>query len=278
MTRMLAAFFATVALAVPNDTQAAAQAKPFSKAWWVWNHAGAAQDDPAAEPRYLRRTFELPAKPSSAELRITADNLYTVYLNGQKIGEDGNWNSVETYQVAEHLRQGTNVLAIAATNQGGPGGAIAWLRAVADGKEYLAATDRQTRISLAAPDGWTGADFDDSKWAKATLLGHAGIGPWNILGGGSSTPSGQPGTSHVADKSIQNPLSPAEERERFILPDGYEIELVAAEPLLINPITMTIDDAGRIYVSESHTYRFGPSGSPIKPFRNPIIRLDPLPV
>ncbi|WP_197442454.1 DUF7133 domain-containing protein [Lignipirellula cremea] len=274
---MLAVVFATVALAVPNDTHAAAQAKPFSQAWWVWNNAGAAQDDPAAEPRYLRRTFELPAKPSSAELRITADNLYTVYLNGQKIGEDGNWNSVETYQVAEHLRQGTNVLAIAATNQGGPGGAIAWLRAVADGKEYLAATDHQTRISLAAPDGWTGADFDDSKWAKATLLGHADIGPWNILGGGSSAPSGQPGTSHVADKSIQNPLSPAEERERFILSDGYEIELVAAEPLLINPITMTIDDAGRIYVSESHTYRFGPSGSPIKPFRNPIIRLDPLP-
>src|SRR5580700_9562062 len=38
---------------------------------------------------------------------------------------------------------------------------------------------------------------------------------------------------------------------------------------------MVLDDKGRIIVSESHTYRYGPPGSPIKPFANPVIRLDP---
>ena len=38
---------------------------------------------------------------------------------------------------------------------------------------------------------------------------------------------------------------------------------------------MVLDDRGRMIVSESHTYRYGPSGSPIKPFANPVVRLDP---
>ena len=53
--------------------------------------------------------------------------------------------------------------------------------------------------------------------------------------------------------------------------------MVAAEPLIINPVTMTVDEQGRIYVSESHTYRYGPKGSPVKPYTNPVVRLDPLP-
>ena len=59
------------------------------------------------------------------------------------------------------------------------------------------------------------------------------------------------------------------------MPKDFEIELVAADPVVINPITMVLDDKGRIIVSESHTYRYGPPGSPIKPFANPVIRLDP---
>jgi len=79
------------------------------------------------------------------------------------------------------------------------------------------------------------------------------------------------------DRKITQHLPAAEEKQHFVLPPDFEIELVAAEPLVINPVTMTLDDKGRLYVSESHTYRYGPSGSPVKPFGNPIVRLDPLP-
>jgi len=79
------------------------------------------------------------------------------------------------------------------------------------------------------------------------------------------------------DKKITKHQAPADQRQHFVLPPGFEIELVAAEPLVINPISMTLDEKGRIYVSESHTYRYGPNGTPVKPFSNPIIRLDPLP-
>ena len=81
----------------------------------------------------------------------------------------------------------------------------------------------------------------------------------------------------VPNRNIKTPLSAEEERKHFLVPDGFEVELVAAEPTIINPITMALDEQGRLYVSESHTYRYGPSGSPVKPYRNPVVRLDPLP-
>src|SRR5438552_490562 len=85
-------------------------------------------------------------------------------------------------------------------------------------------------------------------------------------------------SAHAApDPKVKGQLAPEEQKPLFVLPRGFEIELVAAEPQVINPITMTLDEKGRIYVSESHTYRYGPGGTPIKPFTNPVIRLDPLP-
>ena len=88
-------------------------------------------------------------------------------------------------------------------------------------------------------------------------------------------PTGWPAAAQ--DRKITQHLPAAEEKKHFVLPPDFEIELVAAEPLVINPVTMTLDDKGRLYVSESHTYRYGPSGSPVKPYGNPIVRLEPFP-
>ncbi len=40
----------------------------------------------------------------------------------------------------------------------------------------------------------------------------------------------------------------------FKLPPGFKIELVAAEPLISDPVDMTIDEEGRMYVVEMHGY------------------------
>lgn len=77
------------------------------------------------------------------------------------------------------------------------------------------------------------------------------------------------------DGKVKNRISAAEELKEFIVAKGFTVELVAAEPTIINPVTLAVDDKGRILVSESHTYRYGPSGSPVKPFKNPVVRLDP---
>jgi mono/diheme cytochrome c family protein len=49
-------------------------------------------------------------------------------------------------------------------------------------------------------------------------------------------------------------LTPAEALETFELPEGFEIELVASEPLINDPIQVVFDDVGRMWVVEWTSY------------------------
>jgi putative membrane-bound dehydrogenase-like protein len=55
------------------------------------------------------------------------------------------------------------------------------------------------------------------------------------------------------------PLSPAEAIRRMTVPDGFSVDLVAAEPDIVNPVAMTFDERGRIWITESLEY---PRSSP----------------
>ena len=49
-------------------------------------------------------------------------------------------------------------------------------------------------------------------------------------------------------------ISPKEAIQKMQVPEGFHVELVAAEPSIQNPVAMAFDDAGRIYVTESFEY------------------------
>lgn len=50
------------------------------------------------------------------------------------------------------------------------------------------------------------------------------------------------------------PLSPADAIKKMTVPEGFHVELVAAEPDLLNPVAMAFDERGRIWVTESFEY------------------------
>lgn len=50
------------------------------------------------------------------------------------------------------------------------------------------------------------------------------------------------------------PLSPAAALADFALPPGFRIELVAAEPQIVDPVAMAFDPQGRLWVVEMHDY------------------------
>ncbi len=60
------------------------------------------------------------------------------------------------------------------------------------------------------------------------------------------------------------PLSPTEALARFQLAEDLKIELVAAEPLVQDPVAMAWDSAGHLYVVEMGDYPVGPVGGKIK--------------
>jgi putative heme-binding domain-containing protein len=52
------------------------------------------------------------------------------------------------------------------------------------------------------------------------------------------------------------PLSPEEERAKFRIPAGFEIQLVASEPQIQKPMNMAFDAKGRLWVTHSVEYPF----------------------
>jgi putative heme-binding domain-containing protein len=58
-----------------------------------------------------------------------------------------------------------------------------------------------------------------------------------------------------------NALTPAEEQKKLIVPDGFEVQLVASEPDIQKPMQMAFDAKGRIWVTTSYHYPFAaPAG------------------
>ena len=58
------------------------------------------------------------------------------------------------------------------------------------------------------------------------------------------------------------PLSPAEERAKFKLPPGFEIQLVASEPEIQKPMNLAFDNRGRLWVTHSIEYPFAAAAEP----------------
>lgn len=88
-------------------------------------------------------------------------------------------------------------------------------------------------------------------WAMVMGLG------WSIL------PPALPAAEGVAEKAVSRPLEPAEALRSFRVDDGLAVELVAAEPLVVDPVAISFDHRGRMYVVEYRDYPLGPpAGQP----------------
>ncbi len=250
----------------------AVAATPWGPAQWVWD-TPAGGTDSNNDPRYMRYAFDLPAAPTKAEVVVSVDNVYELLVNGEKIGGHTAWAEPKHWDIAKQLHPGKNVVALVAKNDGGSAGAIVWGEiTLPDKKTIELASGPKWRVSLEAAQGWNKPEFDDLAWSPAAVLGPSNMPPWNLGGGGGSqgpkdgkAPPSKP--FQDADKELAD----------FIVEPDFKVELVAGEPLVVNPVSLALDEKGRIYYGESHTYRWGPQGSPYPKPTNPIVLLDPLP-
>jgi hypothetical protein len=81
---------------------------------WIWLPAPVDAPDVYA---HARREFEIEGEPSDARLRISANNIYRLHVNGIRIGRgpdraDPRFPYYDEYDVAPHLQRGTNVIAV----------------------------------------------------------------------------------------------------------------------------------------------------------------------
>lgn len=164
-------------------------------AHWIWYPEGPPDSAFPAETRYFRTTWQLPAgaQVTDATLVMTADDYYTVYVNGVLVGNPGSvpngWQTAQTYDVTTVLKPGPNTIAVAATNLQAstssglvntPAGLLGLVHAdLASGTVPDLVTDATWKTAQTVPSGWEQPGFDDSAWVTALDEGAYGGGPWD---------------------------------------------------------------------------------------------------
>lgn len=163
----------------------AAEPLDFSGAKWIWYTPGveAALGELPAAVNYLRGSLAVPegAGIQSAEIVATCDNLFVLYVNGKPVGESGAsnhaWNQPKRWDVTGLVVPGKkNSVAVQAVNTlPGPAGLIVKLVVrLAGGEELVLASDATWLCESTEHPSWQAADFDDSHWSDARVVGQYG--------------------------------------------------------------------------------------------------------
>jgi putative membrane-bound dehydrogenase-like protein len=74
---------------------------------------------------------------------------------------------------------------------------------------------------------------------------------------GAEAPAVQAGSKAPARKPDSEPLSPEKSLQSLRLPEGYQAAVVAAEPLVLDPVAFDWDGQGRLWVVEMADYPLG---------------------
>ncbi len=158
---------------------------------WIWHP----REKGIEKTVFFRKTFVLPPKSEldTMYVSITADNRFTLFLNGEEMGSGSNWREVKTYDAHLFVKERENVLAVAAANTSGDVcGLIANFHAKRkDGSVIQVYTDRSWKTSDTESPGWTGLGFDDSSWETAVEVASYGEPPWGRFGGQYVPPRSQ---------------------------------------------------------------------------------------
>ncbi len=166
-----------------------------SRAQWIWSAPAWGK---LADSHYFRKNFLVSGpRVSHALLNITGDASFTVWLNGQRVGQGeleavtqvghGSFRNstrrVYSFDVARFLRPGENVLAVEGSNVMGTGGILAELTYTCPGSAPLSLVSDATWQALRAVEsgwqqpGWAGAA------GRAAVVAPYGGGPasWRDL-------------------------------------------------------------------------------------------------
>lgn len=129
----------------------------------------------------LWRDFDLPRNNTvvKATLRITADNAYTVFLDGLEVGRGGDPNSLTEYDVTWWVAPGHHVLAVEAFNDTLDAGVVLGLRVkLSNGREMGVFSDTSWRVVANGDRDWKTRVTPDHAWPSASTVAYAGQGWW----------------------------------------------------------------------------------------------------
>ena len=131
-----------------------------------------------------------------------------------------------------------------------------WVRRHGDGRVFYTAWGHDERT-------WSNPGFHQLleqgiRWAAGDWALTADLAPPTFEYTEGSMPNYLPGVGWGVTGEpitrVQQPLSPEESMKQIVVEPGFRLELFAAEPDVVNPIDMTWDERGRLWVVETIDY------------------------
>jgi hypothetical protein len=151
---------------------------------------------------HFRKTLELPARPDSFVVHVSADNRYKLYVNGRQVslgparGDRDHW-FYETVNLAPHLKAGKNVLA-----------AVVW-----NGGEYVPYAQMTYRTAFILQGN---AETEQAANTGPGVAGHAEQGPTSPWCSGPATRGCSTSTTWAAPSTACGPTTtPGAGRKRL---------------------------------------------------------------
>ena len=160
---------------------------PLQKLSWVWGSSGGGT---AMTRAWFRREITLPAQAviRKAVFHLTADEQFTLYINGAPAAQTtqwrgANWNTIYHPNITRLLHGGVNTLAIAASNAGdniNHAGLIGSLMIVLGSgtRIYVPINTKWKVTQVQPPSGWNRTGFQAVNWKAAHIITRFGGGPW----------------------------------------------------------------------------------------------------
>jgi len=226
LLKLLPPSVATCVLAAPLSERlaqavVAALAPPESegKKWvakWLW-----CEGEPVPQNFYLycRKVFGLHGEAAEANVDVTADSRYKLFVNGKFVGRgparcDQRWEYYDTYDLRPFLEQGENVVSAIVHQYGAPSHSYTVGRGgfllqgevrERSGRSVRLDSDESWRVLPAPtwdresprtcvavmwqeiydarkePVGWQRARFDDAGWQRPVILGIPPVLPWENM-------------------------------------------------------------------------------------------------
>jgi signal transduction histidine kinase len=143
---------------------------------WIW-------DKETRDKQTCRfwKKFDIPdgAEVAHAQLRIAADNAYTLFLDGRELGRGSDWRTVSVYDLTWLLPPGPHLLAVEGFNDNDKAGVILGFHAsLANGQSVDVASDNSWRVAPSDERHWQTRRNAPANWPPVTIVGALGQEPW----------------------------------------------------------------------------------------------------
>ncbi len=193
--------------------------------FWIW-----AEGSGSKEAARLRRRFEVTQPLREGILFLTCDNGARVFLDGQPVLTNTDWNLPAKADLTLKLNPGKHELLAECKNEGDVAGLVARLTLKPrEGKETVVETDAS----------WEATVPGRTEWTPAKVVGKYGDQPWGNALASAGVPAAPP--TATAPETIQ-------------IRPGFKVELIHAVPMSSQGswISMTVDPQGRLITCDQN--------------------------